>query len=88
MSMIGETLLAEGVVVCVWQACSFLLSNPEVLNYNSFYEGCITLLSAGAKGDKAKGDAFNLLVSICSPLVVAGCPDSYLIAFDLKQADI
>jgi len=30
-------------------ACSFMLSNPEVLNYTRFYDAVLTLLSAGSK---------------------------------------
>lgn len=29
-------------------ASSFLLSNPDALNYDSFYQGCMSLLAAGS----------------------------------------
>jgi E3 ubiquitin-protein ligase UBR4 len=37
-------------------ACSFLLSNPELLDYNRFYDACIQLLDAGSKYDVNKGN--------------------------------
>ncbi len=46
----------------IFQACSFLLSNPDVLNYNSFYESVISILSAGSRCDKM--DNFSVLVTI------------------------
>ncbi|ESP04880.1 hypothetical protein LOTGIDRAFT_156120, partial [Lottia gigantea] len=35
-------------------ACSFLISNPDVLDYNQLYDSCIALLLAGSRCDKAK----------------------------------
>ncbi|XP_050389975.2 E3 ubiquitin-protein ligase UBR4 [Patella vulgata] len=35
-------------------ACSFLLSNSDVLDYNQLYDACITLLLAGSRCDKVK----------------------------------
>ena len=29
-------------------ASSFLLSNPELLDYNGFYDACVSLLQAGS----------------------------------------
>ena len=45
------------------QACSFLLSNPDSVDYNGFYDACVTLLAAGTKVDIGKKDSLTLLVS-------------------------
>ncbi|KAI0242917.1 E3 ubiquitin-protein ligase UBR4 [Lamellibrachia satsuma] len=42
-------------------ACSFLLSNPESVDYNGFYDACVTLLAAGTKVDKVKKENLVLL---------------------------
>ena len=46
----------------VLQACSFLLSNAEQLDYGELYKSCITLLLAGTAVDKVK-PKLSLLVS-------------------------
>ena len=37
-----------------FQACSFLLSNAEQLDYGELYKSCITLLLAGTAVDRVK----------------------------------
>lgn len=44
-------------------ACSFILGNPDQLDYHSLYDACITLLAAGSRCDRATNDKFTLLVS-------------------------
>ena len=43
------------------QACSFLLSNPEQLDYDKFYTAAVTMLAVGSKLDNT-GDNLSLLV--------------------------
>ncbi|ELU10961.1 hypothetical protein CAPTEDRAFT_154354 [Capitella teleta] len=44
-------------------ACSFLQSNPDMLDYNAFYDGCISFLSFGSRVDKTKD--FSFLDACC-----------------------
>ena len=55
-------------VLCL-QACSFLLSNPDSVDYNGFYDACVTLLAAGTKVDRRKKDSLSLLVSSYSQVI-------------------
>ena len=45
-------------------ACSFILGNPEHLDYNALYDACITLLAAGSQCDRKASDKFTLLVGV------------------------
>lgn len=46
-------------------ACSFLLSNPDLLVYDSFYDSLVTLLAAGAQRDKLMGSTWTALDAAC-----------------------
>ena len=49
-----------------FQACSFLLSTQEVLDYGQLYNACVMLLLAGTGADKVK-DKLTLLVIMAKP---------------------
>jgi E3 ubiquitin-protein ligase UBR4 len=59
LCVIQETPKVDGL------ACSFLLSNPDLLVYDSFYDSLVTLLAAGAQRDKLMGSAWTALDAAC-----------------------
>jgi E3 ubiquitin-protein ligase UBR4 len=46
-------------------ACSFLLSNPELLNYDEFYNAVVAMVAVGSQRDKFLGTSWTLLDACC-----------------------
>ena len=57
-------------------ACSFLLGNPELLDYSQFYLACVELLAAGSKAQLSgkDGNKYPVSQSIESGLKLSSRP--------------
>ena len=58
----SKILSSDNWLISVFQACSFLLSTPDQVDYSQLYNACISLLLAGTGVDKVK-DKLTILVN-------------------------